>query len=267
MSLVKYQKILNIKDLSEMKLSGEKISCLTAYDASFSTLLDVSGIDVLLVGDSLGMVIQGHSTTLPVTVEDMVYHTRIVASARKRAFVLSDLTFASYANRDQALSNAARIMQAGAQAVKLEGAKIDIIRFLTEQGIPVCGHLGLMPQSINQYGSYQVQGRDLLQAQRLMEDAVNIQLAGASLLVLECVPAKLATEICSKLHIPVIGIGAGKNCDGQVLVLYDMLGITLGIKPKFCKNFMADASNIENAIKDYHLAVKNQEFPGLEHQF
>jgi 3-methyl-2-oxobutanoate hydroxymethyltransferase len=243
-------KTLTISDLAAMKQAGEKISCLTAYDASFSALLDQAGIDVILVGDSLGMVIQGHNTTLPVTVDDMVYHSRSVAAARKRAFLITDLPFASYATPEQALQNAARLMQAGAaQMVKLEGAKIDVIGFLVEQGIPVCGHLGLLPQSVNRIGGYKVQGKDAPQAQRMIEDALKIQQAGAGLLLLECVPAQLAAEITGRLDIPVIGIGAGVNCDAQVLVLYDMLDISIGKRPRFSKNFMAGASGIADAVR------------------
>ena len=261
-------KILTIRDLAAMKQAGEKISCLTAYDASFSALLDHAGIDVILVGDSLGMVIQGCHTTLPVQVDDMVYHSRIVAAARKRAFIIADLPFASYATPEQAVHNAARLMQAGgAQMVKLEGAKIDVIDFLVQQGMPVCGHLGLLPQSVNRVGGYKVQGRDALQAQIIIDDALKIEQAGAGLLILECVPAPLAAEITNRLGIPVIGIGAGAACDGQVLVLYDMLDISVGNRPRFSKNFMADADSIEDAVHRYHQAVKSVRFPGPEHSY
>lgn len=261
-------KPLNINDLAIMKQRGEKISCLTAYDASFSTLLDQVGIDVILVGDSLGMVIQGHSTTLPVLVEDMVYHSRQVAAARQRAFIITDMPFASYAHPEQALHNAAKLMQAGAaQMVKLEGHKTEVIAFLVAQGIPVCGHLGLQPQSVNRVGGYKVQGKDALQAQRILDEALSLEQAGATLLVLECVPASLAAEISARLTIPVIGIGAGVACDGQVLVLYDMLAISVGTRPRFSKNFMAGAESIEDAIKRYHQAVKTQQFPDLEHSY
>ncbi len=261
-------KILSIGDLAAMKHAGEKISCLTAYDASFSALLDQAGIDVILVGDSLGMVIQGHATTLPVTVNDMVYHSRSVAAARKRAFLIADLPFASYATPEQALVNAARLMQEGAaQMVKLEGAKIDVLGFLVKQGIPVCGHLGLLPQSVNLVGGYKVQGKDALQAQNMIEDALKLQQAGAGLLILECVPAPLAAEITGRLDIPVIGIGAGVNCDGQVLVLYDMLDISAGNRPRFSKNFMAGADGIADAVHRYHQQVKSAQFPGPEHSY
>ncbi len=259
-------KSLSISDLAAMKRAGEKISCLTAYDASFSTLLDKAGIDVILVGDSLGMVIQGHHTTVPVTVEDMVYHSRCVTTATQRAFVVADLPFASYAMPQQALASAARLMQVGgAQMVKLEGAKLDVIGCLVEQGIPVSGHLGLLPQSVNRLGGYKVQGREPAQAQSIIDDALSVEQAGAGLLILECVPASLAAEISRRLTIPVIGIGAGPDCDGQVLVIYDMLDISVGNRPRFSKNFMIGADNIEQAIRTYHQSVKSGQFPTAEH--
>jgi 3-methyl-2-oxobutanoate hydroxymethyltransferase len=259
---------LSVQDLAAMKKAGEKITSLTAYDASFAALVDQAGIDVILVGDSLGMVIQGRDSTLPVTVSDMVYHTRSVAGARKRAFVAADLPFASYAMPEQALKNAARLMQeGGAQMVKLEGARTEIIAFLVEQGIPVCGHLGLLPQSVNRLGGYKVQGRAPEQAQKILQEALAIEQAGAGLLVLECVPAALAAEISRRLQIPVIGIGAGPDCDGQVLVLYDMLDISVGNRPRFSRNFMAGASSIADAVCRYHQAVKGAQFPAAEHSY
>jgi 3-methyl-2-oxobutanoate hydroxymethyltransferase len=261
-------KALTIKDLMAMKQRGEKITCLTAYDASFSALLDQVGIDVILVGDSLGMTVQGHDSTLPVTLTDMVYHSRCVTQTKKRAFVIADLPFMSYTNPQQAAENAAKLMQqGGVQMVKLEGAKVDIISFLVANGVPVCGHLGLLPQFINQLGSYAVQGREPAAAQQMIDDALKLQQAGASLLVLECVPASLAKAISSQLEIPVIGIGAGVDCDGQVLVLHDMLNISVGKKPKFSKNFMEGNGAIDAAIAAYHQAVKQQSFPTAEHSF
>lgn len=265
---VNTRKSLTVSDLAAMKQAGEKISCLTAYDASFSALIDQCGIDLILVGDSLGMVIQGHNSTIPVTIDDMVYHSRCVSSASKRALVIADLPFASYANPQQALANAARLMQqGGVQMVKLEGARLDSISHLVAQGIPVCGHLGLLPQSVNTLGGYKVQGREASQAQSIVDDALKIEQAGASLLVLECVPASLAKQISQQLTIPVIGIGAGVDCDGQVLVLYDMLNISIGNRPRFSKNFMANANSIEQALSDYHQAVKNASFPASEHSY
>jgi 3-methyl-2-oxobutanoate hydroxymethyltransferase len=261
-------KALTVTDIAAMKQRGEKITCLTAYDASFSALCDVCGIDMLLVGDSLGMVIQGHESTLPVTIQDMVYHTHCVARARQRAFIIADLPFMSYPTPLIAAQNAALLMQnSGAQMVKLEGARVEIVRFLVEQGIPVCGHLGLLPQQINQLGRYKVQGKTTADADKILADAHSLQQAGTSLLVLECVPATLAKTISQQLTIPVIGIGAGVNCDGQVLVLYDMLGISIGKTPRFSKNFMAYANTISDAITAYQLAVKESQFPNSEHSF
>jgi 3-methyl-2-oxobutanoate hydroxymethyltransferase len=261
-------KTLTVQDMIAMKQRGEKITCLTAYDASFSALCDAVGIDILLVGDSLGMVIQGQQTTLPVTVNDMVYHTRCVSQARRRAFIIADLPFMSYPTPLIAAQNAARLMQeSGAQMVKLEGARLDTTRFLVDQGIPVCGHLGLLPQQINQLGTYKVQGKTTADADKILENAHQLQQAGASLLVLECVPAALAKTISHELTIPVIGIGAGVDCDGQVLVLYDMLGISIGKSPRFSKNFMQEANSISDAIAAYQLAVKQRQFPTSEHSF
>lgn len=262
------QSRLTISDLLTMKQTGEKITCLTAYDASFTALLEQCGVEVILIGDSLGMVIQGHDNTLPVSVDEMTYHCRCVSKARQRALLIGDLPFASYASADQALHNAAQLIQdGGVDMVKLEGNKSATIARLTENGIPVCGHLGLLPQSVNLLGGYKVQGRDPKQAERLLEDAHEIAAAGASLLVLECIPAELAGKISRAIDIPVIGIGAGVECDGQVLVIYDMLNISIGNRPRFSKNFMQDSSSIENAIRAYHRAVKHGEFPGAEHSY
>jgi 3-methyl-2-oxobutanoate hydroxymethyltransferase len=223
---------------------------------------------MMLVGDSLGMVVQGYDTTLPATINDMVYHARCVSSARRRSFVIADLPFMSYPSPIEAAKNAARLMQiGGAQMVKLEGPRIEIVSFLVDQGIPVCGHLGLLPQLINQLGSYKVQGKEPADAARIIADAHQLQQAGAGLLVLECVPAVLASEISGQLSIPVIGIGAGVNCDGQVLVLYDMLDIGIVKRPRFSRNFMQNAVSIEAAIHAYHQAVKNSKFPSSEHSF
>lgn len=259
-------KLLTLPKLLAMKRAGEKISSLTAYDASFSALLDKIGIDIILVGDSVGMVIQGHATTLPVTLEQMLYHTACVCRARKRSFVIADLPFMTYSTPVQAASNAARFIQeAGAQMVKLEGARLETISFLVAQGIPVCAHLGLLPQSINLIGEYRTHGKNTADAELLIAQAHDVENAGASLLVLECVPADLAQKISQRLAIPVIGIGAGVDCDGQILVLYDMLNITQGRLPRFAKNFMSGAANIEHAIANYHTAVKEGTFPGAEH--
>ncbi len=251
-----------------MKLRKEKISCLTAYDASFSCLIDRVGIDVMLVGDSLGMIIQGRKTTLPVTLSEMIYHSSCVSHARRRAFVIADLPFMTTTTPLIAAKNAAKlIQQGGAQMVKLEGARVEVVNFLVDQGIPVCGHLGLLPQHINQLGSYKVQGKEPNEAAKIIAEAYQLQQAGAGMLVLECVPATLAKEITNQLSIPVIGIGAGVDCDGQILVLYDMLNISIGRCPRFCKNFMADNNSIEAAIAAYHHAVKQTTFPTDDYSF
>jgi 3-methyl-2-oxobutanoate hydroxymethyltransferase len=261
-------KPLTVNDLTAMKKRGEKISCLTAYDAGFSAIIDNVGVDIMLVGDSLGMVIQGHKTTIPVTINDMAYHTRCVSTARQRAFVIADLPFLSYTTPVSAAKNAAKLMQlGGAQMVKLEGARLDCVNFLVGQGVPVCGHLGLLPQSINFIGEYKVQGKGVSDAEKIIEDAQKLEQAGAQLLVLECVPAQLAGQISAQLAIPVIGIGAGVNCDGQVLVLYDMLDIGTAKRPRFSKSFMHNADSIQAAIAAYHQAVKLGQFPTSEHSF
>ena len=261
---------ITIPELAAMKARDEKIVALTAYDATFAQLLDESGVDVILVGDSLGMVVQGHETTLTTTLDDMVYHTRCVARGAKRALLLADLPFMSYPTPERAAESAARLIREGhAQMVKLEGgrSRTETVRFLVGQGIPVCGHLGLLPQSVFQMGGYLVQGREDRSAQTLLEDALLLQEAGVGLLVLECVPATLGEEITRALDIPVIGIGAGAGCDGQVLVLHDLLGLGSGKRPRFVKNFMADAGDIPSAIRAYAQAVRNGSFPAKEHSF
>lgn len=261
---------LSLTALRKMKAAQEKIAVLTAYDASFSHMMDEAGVEVILVGDSLGMVIQGQESTLPVTVDDMIYHTANVVRGSNKAFVIADMPFMSYANADQALANAARLMaEGGAQMVKLEGGAIimDTIRQLTARGIPVCAHLGLLPQSVHRLGGYIVQGRETQAADALLADAIELEQAGADMLVLECVPAALAARVTEALRIPVIGIGAGKDCDGQVLVLYDMLGITPGKRPRFSHDFLAETGAVQAAITRYVHAVKNGEFPTEKQQF
>ncbi|MCF7987296.1 MAG: 3-methyl-2-oxobutanoate hydroxymethyltransferase [Methylovulum sp.] len=261
-------KPLTLSDFVRMKQCGEKISCLTAYDASFSAVMDRVGIDIMLVGDSLGMTIQGHLSTLPVTVADMVYHTRCVTHVKQRAFVIADLPFMSYPTPVIAANNAAKLMQSGgAQMVKIEGAQVEIVRSLVNQGIPVCGHLGLLPQHINQLGGYRVQGKEPKEAEQMLNAAKQLEQSGAALLVLECVPAKLAKEISLQLAIPVIGIGAGIDCDGQILVLHDVLNIGLAKRPRFSKDFLQQAGSIEAAISAFHHAVKQSQFPTLDHSF
>ena len=261
---------LTLTQLRKLKQTGEKITCLTAYDASFAYLVEQAGVEIILIGDSLGMVIQGQDSTLPVTVEHIVYHTQLVQRRTTRAFLIADMPFMSYATPDIALQNAAKLMREGqAQMVKLEGGQwlIEIIQLLVERGIPVCGHLGLTPQSVHQLGGYRIQGRTETEARRLLQEAHALQQAGASLLVLECVPNELAAQISKELTIPTIGIGAGVACDGQVLVLYDMLGIHLGKSPSFVKNFLADSGSIQRALQAYVEAVKNGQFPSAAHSY
>lgn len=259
-----------IATLLQMKADGRKIVAITAYDASLAHVCEVAGVDLLLVGDSLGMVVQGHETTLPVTVDEMVYHTACVSRVSRQALVVADMPFMAYATTDRALKTAARLMkEGGAQMVKLEGGvpQLETVRYLTERGIPVCGHLGLTPQSIHQLGGYRVQGREQDAATAMLEESVALQQAGAQLLVLECVPQTLATEISRNLQIPVIGIGAGPDTDGQVLVLYDVLGISVNRIPKFARDFMQTAGSVEDAVRAYVQAVRAGEFPGPEHSF
>jgi 3-methyl-2-oxobutanoate hydroxymethyltransferase len=254
----------------KLRESGEKIAMLTCYDASFAALCDQAGVDMLLVGDSLGMVVQGHDSTLPVTMEDMEYHVRMVARGSQKALIVADLPFASYqVSAEIAFANAARLMVAGAQMVKLEGGRVvaDTVRFLVERGIPVCGHVGLTPQSVHQLGGYRVQGKGEEPARQLLEDARAIEQAGAAMVVLEAIPATLAKQVTETLSIPTIGIGAGKDCSGQVLVLHDMLDIYPGRKARFVRNFMAGAPGIAEAIRRYVEAVKTGAFPAPEHTF
>ena len=261
---------LSLTALRKMKAAQEKIAVLTAYDASFSHALEQAGVDVILVGDSLGMVIQGQESTLPVTVGDMIYHTANVIRGSETAFVIVDMPFMSYANDQQAIANAARLMaEGGAQMVKLEGGAViaDTVAQLTGRGIPVCAHLGLLPQSVHRLGGYIVQGRKEQAAEELLADAITLQQAGADMLVLECVPATLAARVTQQLSIPVIGIGAGKDCDGQVLVLYDMLGLTPGKRPRFSHDFLADTGAIQSAVTKYVQDVKTGRFPTPEQQF
>jgi len=261
---------ITLTDLQAMRDKGEKIAVLTCYDASFATLLETQGVDVLLVGDSLGMVLQGHETTLPVTLDEMIYHTACVARGAKQAFIIADLPFGtSQVSPEKTFEHAARLMAAGAQMVKLEGgtAMTDTISFLTQRGIPVCAHIGLTPQSVHQMGGYRVQGKSSADAQRLLNDAAAVAQAGAGMIVLETIPALLAAEITAQLSIPTIGIGAGAQCSGQVLVLHDMLDIYPGKKARFVKNFMQGAQSIAEAIARYVGEVKAETFPGAEHSF
>lgn len=261
-------KPVTVSTLRTMKQAGEKIACLTVYDASFTKRLEEAGVEVLLVGDSLGMVIQGRDSTQRVQLEDMTYHTRCVARVRSRALLVVDLPLLTYSTPAQALDSAAQLVRAGgAQVLKLEGGRhrLEVVRVLSKEGIPVCAHLGLLPQSVHRIGGYRVQGRDAASARVLREDALALQEAGAMMLVLECVPAALAAEITRSLAIPVIGIGAGPDCDGQVLVLYDALGITPGDRPRFTHDFLRGAESLTGALGDFVRAVKAGTFPGPEH--
>lgn len=261
---------VTLATLRAMKRDGQKFACLTAYDASFARVLEAGGVEVLLVGDSLGMVVQGHGSTLPVGVADMVYHASCVARGRRRALVMVDMPFMSAATPGQALGNAARLMrEGGAHIVKIEGGVVieDSVHALSERGIPVCAHLGLLPQSVHKLGGYRVQGQEAGAADRILADARRLEQAGADMLLLECVPADLGRRITAAVEIPVIGIGAGADCDGQVLVLYDMLGITPGRRPRFSKDFLGETRGLHAAIESYVRAVKAGTFPGPEHCF
>ena len=263
---------VTLNTLTSMKKKGKRFACLTAYDACTAELECLAGIDVILVGDSLGMVLQGHDSTLPVTMADMIYHTTCVRRGNAGAMLMADLPFMSYASEPQSLENAAALMQVGAHIVKLEGGAwlAESTRLLAERGIPVCAHMGLTPQSINRLGGYRVQGRNPTQAEKMIEEAKILEQAGASILLLECVPVFLAREITDTLQIPVIGIGAGPDTDGQIMVVHDMLGITPpSIKlPRFVKNFLPESKNgIQGAVGAYVEAVKSGEFPAPEHCF
>jgi 3-methyl-2-oxobutanoate hydroxymethyltransferase len=261
---------VTLNTLDQMKQRGEKIACLTAYDASFAALLDAAGVDVVLVGDSLGMVIQGHDTTVPVTMDHMAYHSAAVARGLHRPFLITDLPFMSYPSRERALTNAVRLMQeGGARMIKLEIGKgqTDIVEFLASHDIAVCAHLGLKPQSVHKTGGFRVQGRDEKAAGRMLQEALALEAAGADLVLLECIPAALGRDIAQALKVPVIGIGAGPDTDGQILVLYDILDITLGRMPRFVRKFASGSDSPQAAVARYVQAVKSGEYPAPEHCF
>jgi 3-methyl-2-oxobutanoate hydroxymethyltransferase len=263
------RKAVTVPALQALRQSGEKISVLTCYDSSFAALMDRCGVEVLLVGDSLGNVCQGLGSTLPVTLADIAYHTSCVARGNRSALLMADMPFGTHPTPEAAFDHAVTLMQAGAQMVKLEGGAwlTDTVRFLTERAVPVCAHLGLMPQSVHQLGGFKVQGKTTEAAERLKADALALQAAGASLLVLEAIPAALGREVTEMLTIPTIGIGAGPDCSGQVLVMHDMLGVFPGHKARFVRNFMEGADNIEAAVRAYVAAVKDGSFPAPEHCF
>jgi 3-methyl-2-oxobutanoate hydroxymethyltransferase len=261
---------VTLTTLAHMKQEGERIACLTCYDASFAALVDEADADVVLVGDSLGMVIQGHDTTVPVTMDHVVYHCRAVARGLHRPFLMADLPFMSYPSKEQALANSVRLMQeGGAKMVKLESGagQTETVEFLASHDIAVCAHLGLRPQSVHKSGGFRVQGRDSDAGERMLHDAKKLESAGADMLLLECIPAELGRQLTAAVRVPVIGIGAGPDTDGQILVLYDVLDITSGKKPRFVKNFMADAGTNLQALKNYVQSVKKREYPAAEHSF
>jgi 3-methyl-2-oxobutanoate hydroxymethyltransferase len=261
---------VNVATLRQMKEQGEKIASITCYDASYAALCDAAGADVVLVGDSLGMVIQGHDTTVPVTLEHIIYHCKAVAKGLFRPFLMADMPFMTYTSKEQALQNAVRLMQeGGAKMVKLEGGagQVEIVEFLAGHDIAVCAHLGLRPQSVHKTGGFRVQGREEAAAEQMKRDAVALQDAGADVVLLECIPSHLGKEITAELHVPVIGIGAGPDTDGQILVIYDVLDITPGRKPRFVQNFMAGHDSPVAAIGTYVQAVKSRAYPAPEHCF
>ncbi|PLR40995.1 3-methyl-2-oxobutanoate hydroxymethyltransferase [Chimaeribacter californicus] len=262
-------KSTTVSHLRQWKQQQRKFATITAYDASFAQLFEQQGISVMLIGDSLGMVVQGHDSTLPVTVEEVAYHTRCVRRGAPHSLLMADLPFMSCNTPEQACENAATLMRAGANMVKLEGGSwlCDTVKKLTERAVPVCGHLGLTPQSVNIFGGYKVQGRDDAAADRLLQDALNLEQAGAQLMVLECVPVALAERVTRALQIPVIGIGAGNVTDGQILVMHDAFGITGGHVPKFAKNFLAEAGDLRSAVQAYVDQVASGAYPAPEHTF
>jgi 3-methyl-2-oxobutanoate hydroxymethyltransferase len=262
-------KAVTTASLLKMKHSGDKIVAITAYDASFAKLFDQAGVDVMLIGDSLGMVLKGESDTLAVTVDEIAYHVRCVANGATRSFVVADMPFMSYDTPANTYQNAAKLMASGASMVKLEGGEwlAETVKGLTERGVPVCGHLGLTPQSVHVFGGFKVQGRADAQAEKLLADALLLEASGAQMLVLECVPATLGKRVTEALSIPVIGIGAGKDTDGQILVMHDMLGVSANYMPKFSKNYLALNASLADAVTNYIDEVKQGVFPGPEHTF
>ncbi|MBT0587681.1 3-methyl-2-oxobutanoate hydroxymethyltransferase [Alteromonas oceanisediminis] len=262
-------KAKSIADIQAKKANDEKISALTAYDASFAQLFDQEGIDIILIGDSLGMVLQGQPDTLGVSIDDISYHTRSVRRGVTQAMVVADMPFMSYATPEQTYQNAAKLMANGASMVKLEGGDwlTETIAGLKVRGVPVCGHLGLTPQSVHVLGGFKVQGRQAAQADELVESAIALEQAGAQMLVLECVPVALGKRVADALTIPVIGIGAGVHCDGQILVMHDMLGVSANYMPKFSKNYLADCGDVRQAVRNFIDEVTHQTFPGEQHSF
>ena len=263
-------KLITLDTLKKYKEKKEKFTCLTAYESTMASVISKAGVDIILVGDSLGMVIQGHDSTLPVTMDQLVYHLECVVNGNNGSHIMADMPFMSYATDDLGLENAKRLMQAGANSVKIEGGEwiSKMAQALSDRGIPVCAHMGLTPQTINRLGGHRVQGRDPSQKEKIINEAMSLEKAGAAMLLLECVPDDLAKEVTKELKIPVIGIGAGVHTDGQIMVVHDMLGIScLDNPPKFVKNFMEESSSIKNAIENYVKEVKNLKFPSDEYTF
>lgn len=260
---------VTINTLRECKQKGEKFTCLTAYDATFAHAISAAGVEVMLVGDSLAMVLQGNDSTLPVTVDDMVYHTRAAARGNQGALLMADMPFMSYGTPEMAMNSAAALMRAGAHMVKLEGTEwmADTVELLSDRGVPVCAHLGLTPQFVNKFGGYKVQGKDDRAAELMVQHARLLEQAGADVLLLECVPSSLGKRITDAVKAPVIGIGAGAGTDGQVLVMHDMLGVTHGRKPRFVKDFLVESGSIHGAFEAFVKAVKEGTFPAEEHTF
>ncbi|MBB3257905.1 3-methyl-2-oxobutanoate hydroxymethyltransferase [Paraburkholderia bannensis] len=260
---------VTVPKLQSMRDAGEKIAMLTCYDASFSALCDRAGVDTVLIGDSLGNVLQGHTTTLPVTLDDIAYHTASVARAQTKALIVADLPFGTFGTPEEAFASSVKLMRAGAQMVKIEGGEwlAPTVKMLVERAVPVCAHIGLTPQSVHAFGGFKVQGKTDAGAAQLVRDALALEAAGAQLVVIEAVPSALGAQVTKQLRIPTIGIGAGVDCSGQVLVLHDMLGIFPGKRPRFVKDFMEGQPNIESAVRAYVKAVKDGSFPGPEHGF
>ncbi len=260
---------VTVPKLQSMRDAGEKIAMLTCYDSSFSALCDRAGVDTVLIGDSLGNVLQGHTTTLPVTLDDIAYHTASVARAQTKALIVADLPFGTFGTPEEAFASSVKLMRAGAQMVKIEGGEwlAPTVKMLVERAVPVCAHIGLTPQSVHAFGGFKVQGKTDAGAAQLVRDALALEAAGAQLVVIEAVPSALGAEVTKQLRIPTIGIGAGVDCSGQVLVLHDMLGIFPGKRPRFVKDFMEGQPSIESAVRAYVKAVKDGSFPGPEHGF
>ena len=270
MSIHTSKKPITLTTLGNLKKNSEKFTCLTAYESTMASVISENGVDVILVGDSLGMVVQGHDSTLPVTMDQLIYHLECVVNGNSGSHIMADMPFMSYSTDDLGLENAKRLMQAGANSVKIEGGEwiSNMAQALSDRGIPVCAHMGLTPQTINRIGGHHVQGRDPSQKEKIINEAIALEKAGAAMLLLECVPGDLAQEITSTLKIPVIGIGAGIHTDGQIMVVHDLLGIScLDTPPKFVKNFMEESSSIQDAIHRYVDEVKNLKFPSEEHTF